>query len=165
MFHRIEGSISLGKSTKYRCVPKQPGCSSVYISSTSCNLTCVLCFWIESADARPAALLFLLFPRITCLLISFRVVGSTLSMFDETMNGIWHNKPEAGIIDSPISTSWHVFFCLLEVVKGWFGFREGGESRTKKGMMCPSLLRRLRGWTAANPCSHSVVPSFYCLPL
>jgi len=48
-------------------------------------------------------------------------------MFDETMNGILHDKPEAGPIDSPISTSWHVFFCLLEVVKGLFGVREGGE--------------------------------------
>jgi len=101
------------------------------MSSTSCSLICVLWFWIESADARPAApgllAFFLFFPHITCLLISFRVAGSTLSMFDETMNGILHDKPEAGPIDSPISTSWHVFFCLLEVVKGLFGVREGGE--------------------------------------
>ena len=84
------------------------------MSSNSCILICVLWFWFESVDARPAApglpAFFIFFTRITCLLISFRVAGSALSIFDETMNGILHDKLEAGPIDSPISTSWHDFF-------------------------------------------------------
>lgn len=141
MLRRIEGSISLGKSTKYRCVPKQPGCSSVYMSSTSCSLICVLWFCIESADARTAApglsAFFLFFPRMTCLLISFRVAGSTLSMFDATMNGILHDRAEAGPIDSPISTSWHVLYCLLEVVTGWI--RVLDDEGQRRNDVCPPL--------------------------